>query len=992
VNDKFKHSEDQRLAQMLDVISRFTAGDLTARGAISDDDSALDGVMAGINILGEELEASVAGNKRALEFANTLISTSPNGILAVDPELRITEWNLLMEQMCGKSREQAIGQNLAEIPFMQETGEAARIREGLQGKCIGTREVAYRIPGDDKERFFESFMAPLRGGAGQIVGGVLRVRDITEHKRGEQALAGSEVQLSAIFNATQDGILMVDAQSRRFRMANASICRMLGYSQDELLNLTINDIHPEKDLPNVARQFERQVKGEISLATLPVKRKDGSVFYAGINASPITLGGQKYITGIFRDITERMRAEDKILNLNQALEENVQQLLATQEELEQHRAHLEQDVAQRTASLTEAQRIAHLGNWEWDIVNDTLSWSDEIYRIFDLAPQQFGANYEAFLNLVHPEDRQLVDDSMHEALERQHTYSIDHRILQLDGMLRHVHVQAEVIRGEDGQPVSMVGTLQDITKRKQAEEQIRKQQAITSQIIETIPMRVFWKDRSLHYLGCNTVFARDAGKNSPDEMLGKNDFQMNWKEQAELYRADDQRIMDTDTPKLSYDEPQTTPTGERIWLRTSKVPLHNEANEVMGMLGVYEDITEYKRMELDFLESEKRFRNLAELTTDWVWQVDKHGTYVYSGAKIQDLLGYTPEEVIGKTPFDFMPPEEAARTAEIFQDITSKQKPFSFLENITLHKDGHKVVLETSGVPLVADDGAFNGFFGTERDITERKQAEEIVHNLNEELEDKVRERTKQLMDTQDELVRKEKLSTLGQVAGSVGHELRNPLGVMNNAVYFLQTVLTDADETTREYLGILKDEISIADRIVGDLLDSVRTRPPQPEAVEVKALLDQALGKCEIPANVTLRLEIPETLSSLLVDPQQINQVFRNLISNGAEAIPTGGTLEISAVENSSENTITISVRDTGVGITLEGMGRLFQPLFTTKARGIGLGLMVVKNLTEVNGGSIEVQSEADKGTVFSITLPCESQVGFQPAGVGGVGLKPDL
>jgi PAS domain S-box-containing protein len=467
---------------------------------------------------------------------------------------------------------------------------------------------------------------------------------------------------------------------------------------------------------------------------------------------------------------------------------------------------------------------------------------------------------------------------------------------------------------------------------------------------------------------------------------------MNWKEQAELYRADDQRIMDTDTPKLSYDEPQTTPTGERIWLRTSKVPLHNEANEVMGMLGVYEDITEYKRMELDFLESEKRFRNLAELTTDWVWQVDKHGTYVYSGAKIQDLLGYTPEEVIGKTPFDFMPLEEAARAAEIFQDIISKQKPFSFLENIHLHKDGHKVVLETSGVPLVADDGAFNGFFGTERDITERKQAEEIVHNLNEELEDKVRERTKQLMDTQDELVRKEKLSTLGQVAGSVGHELRNPLGVMNNAVYFLQTVLTDADETTREYLGILKDEISIADRIVGDLLDSVRTRPPQPEAVEVKALLDQALGKCEIPANVTLRLKIPETLSSLLVDPQQINQVFRNLISNGAEAIPTGGTLEISAVENSSENTITISVRDTGVGITLEGMGRLFQPLFTTKARGIGLGLMVVKNLTEVNGGSIEVQSEADKGTVFSITLPCESQVGFQPAGVGGVGLKPDL
>lgn len=427
------------------------------------------------------------------------------------------------------------------------------------------------------------------------------------------------------------------------------------------------------------------------------------------------------------NIAENRQAQEKILKLNQALEEKVRQLLTTQEELEQRRAHLEQEVARQTAILTEVQRIAHLGNWEWDLVNNTLKWSDEMYRIFGLVPKQIGASYEVFLNAVHPEDRQRVDDSVREALARQHTYSIDHRILQPDGTLRYVHGQAEVMQGDDGQVISMLGTFQDITEHKLAEEQLRKQQAITSLIIETIPMRVFWKDRALRYLGCNTVFARDAGKCSPDELLGKDDSQMSWKEQAELYRADDQRVMDTDTPKLSYDEPQTTPSGEQIWLRTSKVPLHNAANEVMGMLGVYEDITESKRMELKYLESEKRFRNLAELTTDWVWQVDEHGTYVYSGAKIKDLLGYDPGEVVGKTPFDFMPREEAARVAEIFQDISSKQKPFSFLENINLHKDGHKVILETSGVPLVADDGTFNGYFGTERDITQRKLAEQTT-------------------------------------------------------------------------------------------------------------------------------------------------------------------------------------------------------------------------------------------------------------------------
>jgi len=275
---------------------------------------------------------------------------------------------------------------------------------------------------------------------------------------------------------------------------------------------------------------------------------------------------------------------------------------------------------------------------------------------------------------------------------------------------------------------------------------------------------------------------------------------------------------------------------------------------------------------------------------------------------------------------------------------------------------------------LVADDGTFYGFFGTERDITERKQAEETIGDLNEALEDKVRERTEQLVKAQDELVRKEKLSTLGQVAGSVGHELRNPLGVMSNAVYFLQTVLGDADETTKEYLGILKDEIANADRIVGDLLDSVRTKPPQPEAANVKTLLEQTLAKFEIPANVSLSLEIPQALPPLLVDARQIQQVFRNLLSNGAEAMPTGGTLEIRAVENSAENTITISVRDTGSGITEEGMARLFQPLFTTKPSGIGLGLMVVKNLTQANGGEVAVQSALGKGTTFSVTLPRQS------------------
>jgi signal transduction histidine kinase len=235
------------------------------------------------------------------------------------------------------------------------------------------------------------------------------------------------------------------------------------------------------------------------------------------------------------------------------------------------------------------------------------------------------------------------------------------------------------------------------------------------------------------------------------------------------------------------------------------------------------------------------------------------------------------------------------------------------------------------------------------------------------------------MTEAREELVRKEKLAMLGQVAGTVGHELRNPLGVMSNAVYFLQTVHSESDETTREYLGIIKNEIAAADRIVGDLLDSVRIKAPHPERVGVQQLVEQVLGRISLPPQVEIKLGIPESLPAVSVDALQIHQVLRNLVSNALEAMPDGGRLEIVAAEAEPGRTIAVTVSDTGTGMTPEHRARLFQPLYTTKARGIGLGLVVVKNLTQANGGSIDVHSEAGRGTKFIITLPSA-----EPAGGG--------
>ncbi len=247
-------------------------------------------------------------------------------------------------------------------------------------------------------------------------------------------------------------------------------------------------------------------------------------------------------------------------------------------------------------------------------------------------------------------------------------------------------------------------------------------------------------------------------------------------------------------------------------------------------------------------------------------------------------------------------------------------------------------------------------------------------------LEEKVRERTRQLVEAQEELVRREKLAVLGQVAGSVGHELRNPLGVMNNAVYFLQTVLSDADETTREYLDILKNEIAASERIVSDLLDSVRTKPPQTQTVCVAELVGQGLEKCVIPSAIIVIQDIPEGIIPIKADPLQMQQVLRNLITNAIEAMPEGGVLQIHASEDRRAGRVTLSVQDSGEGISPENRAHLFQPLFTTKARGIGLGLVVVKNLTAANGGQVEVLSEVGKGTTFSVILPGDYPVKGSP------------
>ena len=225
----------------------------------------------------------------------------------------------------------------------------------------------------------------------------------------------------------------------------------------------------------------------------------------------------------------------------------------------------------------------------------------------------------------------------------------------------------------------------------------------------------------------------------------------------------------------------------------------------------------------------------------------------------------------------------------------------------------------------------------------------------------------KELVDTQEQLVRNEKLAAIGQMAGSIGHELRNPLGVISNAVYYLNMVNANADdETVNEYMQIITDEINKSNRIITDMLEFGRIRQGQHDDIGVTQLIEDVLSRIPEQENIKLIQERPEIDFNLKVDYLQVSQVLTNLVTNACQSINGAGTVMIRAKQDGTVKQIEVS--DTGCGIAAEELKKIFEPLYTTKTHGIGLGLPLSEKLIQLNGGKITVSSETGKGSIFTI------------------------
>jgi two-component system cell cycle sensor histidine kinase/response regulator CckA len=381
-----------------------------------------------------------------------------------------------------------------------------------------------------------------------------------------------------------------------------------------------------------------------------------------------------------------------------------------------------------------------------------------------------------------------------------------------------------------------------------------------------------------------------------------------------------------------------------------------------------QEIVERKRTEKELLVSWQRFQDMVEQIYDWVWEVDTEGQYTYASIRVKDMLGYEPEEVLGKTPFNLMPAEEAQRIAPLFQSLISEQRPIIALENINLHKDGRQVYLETSGCPFYDNYGNLKGYRGSDRDITDRKQAEEEKAKLESQL---------QLA---------QKFEAIATLAGGVAHDFNNLLmGIQGRAS--LISMDLDVSHPHREHIQAIEEYIRSATSLTRQLLGFARGGKYEVNPVDMnELLLDSSAMFGRTKKEIQIHTKCQASPLVVEADKGQIEQVLLNMYINAWQAMPPDGSelyleTKISTLDEAyckphqaePGRYVRVSITDTGSGMDEATRQRVFDPFFTTKGkkRGTGMGLASAYGIIKNHGGLITVYSEIGRGTTFNIYLP---------------------
>ena len=689
----------------------------------------------------------------------------------------------------------------------------------------------------------DRYSSPIIGRDGKHYGRTWTFRDITDHKRAEDALRESEQRLADIIDFLPDATFAVDKNGLVIAW-NRAMEEMTGVGRKDMIGQgdhaytipfygkrrqQLLDLLDKDDNEIISNYQYVQRKGNLLYAeTFTPALRCGRGAYVWATAGPIFDASGNRIGAIesIRDITERKQEQEKLQNNLKFLETLIETIPSP---------IFFKDSKGRYLGCNDAFARQIIGLPKETIIGKS------VFDLPEAIPPDLADRY-------YQQDQSLLREPGVQVYETQ--------VQCFDGEKRDFHFTKATFKNFAGEVAGIVGVMLDITKRKQAEETLRESHQIIEGIINAIPVRVFWKDRDLVYLGCNAIFAHDAGFADPKDIVGKDDYQMGWRDQAELYRRDDRQVIESGLPKLFIEEPQTTPEGNAIVLLTSKIPLQSSDGKIIGVLGTYMDITERKRSE----EELKKTNLQLEIATAHAKQM-----------------------------------AEQARKANAAKS--------EFLANMS-----HEIRTPLNGVI---------GMIGLLMDMDlnpEQREYAQIASISGETLLTLINE----ILDFSKIEARKLELEILD---------------------FDLRTTLKD----TTDFLGIGAHE----------------------KGLELRCLVE------------------PDVPSLLCGDPGRLRQILVNLGTNAVKFTSHGKIAIRVHRESEDERCVTLrfSVSDTGIGIPVSRQDILFTPFTQVdgstrrKYGGTGLGLAISKQLAELMGGRIGVESVEGKGSTFWFTALFEKQ-----------------
>ena len=360
---------------------------------------------------------------------------------------------------------------------------------------------------------------------------------------------------------------------------------------------------------------------------------------------------------------------------------------------------------------------------------------------------------------------------------------------------------------------------------------------------------------------------------------------------------------------------------------------------------------------------------ILETAVDAIIVIDTGGIIEDMNPATSKMFGFARDELIGTNVSRLMPsPYREQHDGYLQQYLRTRQAKIIGKGRVVVarRQDGSTFPAHLAVSEFSAGSGTM--FAGVVRDISDLEAARDELTRLNETLEQRVQVRTRQLREAQAELVKKEKLATLGQVSGSIAHEIRNPLNAIKTSAYYLLHAKSPTPAKTQEHLERIDRQVTLIDNVTTALSDVSRMLEPNLRTYDIRPIVREATGSVQLGDLIEVQNQIPENLPHVLVDENQIPMVFRNLIRNARDAMPDGGTLTLSCALHGDE--LTIHISDTGSGIDEEDLVRITEPLYSTKARGMGLGLAITKAILDKHGGELDIKSEVGVGSTFSVRL----------------------